>query len=227
MLGNAVALGFTRGGGTPPILWDGNSVAWFDMAKNITKDGSNRISEWGDYSESGHPLLQAGADSIKPVLTADGVLFDGVDDYLKCASFTLNQPEFIYIVFRQLSWTRYEQIFDGNGNSTGYLMQDAATPDLKISAGTQSGVISPTLNTFVIVRALFNGASSKLILNDGTPVTGNFGAANMMGFTLGVKGSASSGFSHCEVKEAIIRKIADTAPNEAAIYNYLKDKYSL
>jgi hypothetical protein len=48
----------------------------------------------------------------------------------------------------------------------------------------------------------------------------------MGGFTLGGL-SAWSLSSNIVVKECIVRKIADTSPNEAAIYAYLKAKYGL
>lgn len=203
----------------PSVLDDGNTMAWYDYKENAT------VSNWGDKSGNGNDLLQA-TPTNQPTITADGVLFDGINNYMKANTFTLIQPEHVYIVFRQLSWVRYEIIFDGIGNTTGYLMQDASSPNLKISAGTQSAEVSLTLGNWGIVRALFNGAASKLILNNGTPVTGNFGAANLNGFTLG-RGGTSGGTSNIEVKEIIIRKVADSASDETAIYNYLANKYSI
>lgn len=213
----------------PAILSDGNTVGFYeyDDLTTITKDGSNRISLWKDKLLSGRDLAQAGADNLKPIWGATEIAFDGVAQYLKTAAFTLNQPEEIFIVFNQVTWTIGKYIFDGNANNSGMLRKDGTTPQLKIYAGTISAAnANLPINTYGIGRILFNGASSKFILDNTAPVTGNYGAVNMGGFTLGTSGNAAIP-SRVNVKAVIIRKIADTAPNEIIIYNYLATKYGL
>ena len=210
----------------PAILDDTNTVLWVDYQTNITKDGSDLVSVWGDKSGNGNDLLQA-VGTNQPLQTADGILFDGVDNFMKAVAFTLVQPEIIYIVFKPVSWGVNRTIFDGNSSLSGALFQGGSTPELKMYAGSVSPVnANATIGTYHIARVLFNGASSKMIINETTPLTGNFGASNMGGFNLGQRGSGSS-FSNIEVKEVIIRKIADTSPNEAEIYAYLSSKYGI
>jgi hypothetical protein len=48
----------------------------------------------------------------------------------------------------------------------------------------------------------------------------------MGGFTLG-SNQYQEAWSNIQVKEIIIRKVSDSTADEAAIYNYLKDKYGL
>jgi hypothetical protein len=65
-----------------------------------------------------------------------------------------------------------------------------------------------------------------LQVNATAAVTGNTGVANLGGFTFG--GNVGGGnYGNIEAKEIIIRKIADSAPDQTAIYNYLKTKYGL
>ena len=225
---NALGLPFRRRGlVVPPVLSDGNTVAWFDKTENITKDGSNFVSAWGDKSGNGNDLLQA-AGTNQPLWSADGVLFDGIDNFMKCAAFTLVQPTMIYLVVKQITWALNDRIFDGEAGNSGVLYQTATTPGLKAFAGTNSTQNDNlVVNTFGIIRILFNGASSKLIVNETTPVTGNFGASDMGGFILGSAASGASGWSNIQAAEPIIRKIADTAPNEQIIYDFLASKYSI
>lgn len=214
----------------PSILEDGNTVAWFDMDESyMTKDGANLVSQWADRSGEDNHLLQAGADSIKPVWSSTGVLFDGVDDFLKCATFTIVQPEHIYIVLRQKTWTTNDAIFDGDGINQGKLMQKNGTPSMRIYAGAEIPADNTqiiTLDTFGIVKVLFNGASSYIQADEITRSTGDAGAVDLDGFTLASTG-AGSAFSHIEVKEVIIRNVADSDPNALIISNYLKSKYYL
>jgi hypothetical protein len=207
------------------LLADGNTWAWYDYNQSVTKDGSNFVSVWADRLGSGHNLLQA-TGSIQPLWTADGIDFDGVDNIMKTAEGVVNQPTNIYIVFKQVTWTNIDYIFDGYISVGGQLSQRTSTPNVYISAGTPSSLASVTLDTWCIVRVLFNGASSKLQLNAEAAITGNFGANHMDGMTLG-NSSATGRASDVIVKEVIIRIVDDSDENETTIYNYLKAKYGL
>jgi hypothetical protein len=219
------------GASYPAVLEDGNTVKWFDFMENITMNESNLVSSWDNKSGVNGiipgALLQAGADSIKPAWSANGVLFDGVSDYMKCNAFTLIQPEFIYMVVNQVSWSLNDRLFDGESFLSGGILQDSTTPNISINAGSNVASNSNlNVGSFGIVRALFNGASSKLIVNATTPTTGNAGSDNMGGFTIGARGGTGS-YSNIQVKEVIIRKVADGATDEQSIYDYLAGKYSI
>lgn len=208
------------------ILTDGSTVLWVDATQNVTKNGSDLVSLWGDKSGNGNDLVQA-TETNRPLWSADGILFDGVDNFMKAAAFTLVQPEFIYIVFKQVTWTNGDYILDGNGTNVGYLRQLGVTPELQAYAWTASANDSNlSLNTYGIARVQFNGASSTFQINENTQITGNFGAANMGGFTLGSRGDNST-FGNIEVKEVIVRNTDDDTYKNGTIYNYLADKYGI
>lgn len=227
MLGNAIALGFTRGGGAPLILGDGNTVAWFDYLQMITKDGSDFVSVWGDASTNSNDLLQP-TGTNQPLWSSDGVLFDGVDNFMDTLSFTLNQPEFIYAVLKQVTWSADGRIFDGDTIDSGVLYQNPGTPQLTLYAGSNAAINGNlALDTFGVIRVLINGASSSVQINETTKTTGDAGSRDMGGFILGSKSGGALNHGNIQVKELIIRKIADTAPNEQIIYDYLAAKYSI
>jgi hypothetical protein len=210
--------------GTPAVLNDGNTVAWFDYEENVTKDGSNYVSIWGDKSGNNNDLEQlTGAN--QPIYSASGILFDGVSDNMKTDPFTLNQPEFIYIVLKQVSYTGFDCLFDGNSNLTGALVQPALNA-LRIQAGASLGNVAFTVGDWGIVRVVFNGASSKIQVNEDAALEGNPGANNMGGFTIGSRGGLIR-HGNVEVKEIIIRKIVDATGDEQDIYDYLANKYGL
>ena len=215
----------------PSIMDDGNTVKWFDYLVNVTKDGSDLVSSW-DNAESlsgiiAGALLQA-TETNKPTLNANGILFDGVDNFMRCSAFTFEQPEFIYMVVNPKSWQNNDRFFDGDSSGTGIVYQTGTTPGVKANAGASSAENSNlAVGAYGIVRVLFNGASSALQVNETTKLAGNYGSNDMGGFTLGTNGAASAQFSNIEVKEIILRKSADSDANSNIIYNYLKDKYSL
>ena len=211
----------------PPVIRDGSTVAWFlsDEPTTLTLDGANRVSRWNDYLGSGHDLIQ-GVGADQPLWSANGVLFDGATEYMKCGVFAYVQPEMIYMVVKQVTWTDGDYIFDGNVTNNGMLRQETLTPNLTVYSGAFLANADLAVDTWGIVRVLFNGALSEFIINDLIPTTGNTGAVDMGGFTLSAQATGNIQ-ANIEVKEIILRNVADTAPNEAAIYAYLAAKYGI
>jgi len=166
-------------------------------------------------------------NGYRPLWSADGIAFDGTNDFLKTSPFSLAQPEMIYAVMKQVTWTKDDYLFDGNATNGGKLTQDTATPKIGIYSGAYlTGNANLAVNTWGIVRALFSGASSSLQVNETAALTGNAGTAYMGGFTIGARGAGDASFGRITAKEIIIRK-AYNAADDAILYAYLKAKYSL
>ena len=53
------------------------------------------------------------------------------------------------------------------------------------------------------------------------------GASDMGGFTLGSSGSGLSGWINAEFQEILIRKTAPSVSDEAEMFEYAKNKYSI
>ncbi len=210
-------------GGYLALLNDGNTVGWYlaDNLATITKDGSDFVSQWNDYLAGGNNLLQA-AGTNQPLWVSPGTIrFDGVDNFLKCVAFTYNQPEEIWLICKLVSYTYVDYLFDGNTVNKGVIYQDSVPNTLKAYAGTSSAAnANLSINTWGVIRVLFSGAASEFKIDATATVTGNFGASNMGGFTLGSTATPSN-YGTIEVKEVILRKIADTASDITLIYDYL------
>ncbi len=200
-----------------------NLELWTRYNQGITETGSG-VSQWDDQSGNGNHLKQA-TGTNQPTMQADGsILFDGVDNYLVADAFTLVQPETIYLLFKQVTWTGNDYIFDGNSAEGGVLRQQpaGASPQLAIYAGTALATNSDlTLDTYGVAAVVFNGASSVLQVDNGTPLEGAAGAANMGGFTLGRRATAAN-FSNIQVKEALIYSVAHDAATRAQVITYLQ-----
>lgn len=158
-------------------------------------------------------------------ITADGsILFDGIAHFLKTDAFTLNQPTTVYFLGKQVTWTALDTIYDGDTTAgVMRLQQLTTTPNLALrnSAGTAAANNTElALNTYGVVTAVFNGASSLLQVNNGTPVIGDFGASTPGGFVLGAN-AVSSDFSNIQVKEILIYNVAHDAGQRASLVNYL------
>ncbi len=210
----------------PSVLVDGNTVGWYisdATGTTVALTTGNTVSAWVDTLGSGHNLLQA-TTTKQPLWSTNGILFDGVDDYMKTVAFTYNQPEMIYIVVNQITATSNDTLFDGNTLNTGRVYQSG---NLVMYNGAGSQLIRPiTLGTFQIMRCLFNGSQMTFQINNITKTSGSCGLNNMGGFTLGANGS-NTGWGNMQVKEIVLRNVADNPTDETAIYNYLSSKYGI
>jgi len=219
--GTAYSTEFVQKTAEPAIISDGNSVAWYDYSSGITKDGSNFVSAWNSRIGTNHLAQATGTN--QPLCTATGVLFDGIDNFMQSPNVALTQPNFVYIVLNQKNWFATDCFI----STVGLIRQDTVTPGIRIFAGSFLGPNNNlALNTYGILRALFNGALSKMIINATSPTTGNAGVGTSTYISIGRPPDGTI-YANFEVKEIIIRKIADDSTNETAIYNYLKNKYSL
>jgi hypothetical protein len=220
------------------VIRASGTMGWFDYSYTPSLVMHNdSISEWSDKLGSAHDLLQA-TTTKQPILRLtspdwnyNGVVFNGTDDFLKATNFTYNQPSYVYFVFNNLVTLSGKVAFDGSVYNRGMLCKTTGGRNnfIDIAAGT----LSPNSDqleyrTTGIIRALFNGASSKFIVNEATPITGNFGTNAQGGITIGSDGSGANRWSNIVVKEAIFRNSVDTVgtpDNDVNIYNYLKNKY--
>jgi hypothetical protein len=172
---------------------------------------------------TGNHLIQEDTAAAQPLWSAaNGVLFDGVNDFMKATAFAFVQPEFIYFVGRQVTWVAANRILDGNTVNSAVLTQTVISPEIAILVSAWSANINLTLNIFGIIKILVNGANSIFQVNNTAAWNGNLGAGNMSGFTLGANGN-NTFVSNIEVKEIILRRSADNAATQASIYNYLKN----
>lgn len=197
-----------------------NPVAWFRYGQGITSSGG-AVSQWDDRSGNGRHLKQATATNQPALQTDLSILFDGVDNYLKCDAFTLNQPVTIYVLGKQITWTASEYLWDGDDVDTGGLRQRPTSPGLGLVAPTL-GVVSNdlALDTYGAICAVYNGANSVLQISNSAAVTGDAGANNMGGFILGAA-RAESQWSHSQFKEAILLADAHDADTRYRIIQYL------
>ncbi len=203
-------------------------AAWFRFGAGLTDDGAGLCSNWADQSGNGRDLKAT--TTARPTIQADkSVLFDGSANFMKCDAFTLNQPETVYFLIKQITWGNDLRFCDGNSNFTMLVNQQTATPQISMYAtGAQVANNSNlALNTWGVVAAVFNGASSSLQVNNTTATTGYPGAGNAGGFTLGANSDGAGGWSNIQVKEVILYAAAHTADQRTQVINYLTGVGSL
>ncbi len=199
---------------------DMTPAAWYRYAQGQTIAGGG-VSVWAD--RSGNSRDMAGSVGQRPVVQTDGsLLFDGVDDVMKPTGFTLNQPVSVYLLMKQVTWTADDFIIDGDTQDTMVIYQNLTTPRLRAYAGAFSAEnANLAVGAYGVVQGVFNGASSVLQVDATTAITGNFGATNPGGITLGAGGSSAIGWSNIQVKEVIVFNAAHSATQREFMRAYL------
>ena len=215
-------------------LWlDGSDIATLfqDSAKTtpVTADG-DVVGAMADKSGNGRDLLQATTANKPLYKTAiqnglSVVRFDGTDDKLGPTVFTLNQPFTIVMVINQITWTDLDYISDGGTDTTTAIHLRTITPTIAMYAGSIScDNTGLTVGSFGILRALFNGASSVSEVNNNTEQTGNVGAANAGGFTIGRVTTSPSRHPNIEIGEVVIY---NSSIKYQGLKNYLNSKWAV
>jgi len=187
--------------GAGTLVFDANFALPAKLATSFTESSSNAATVTINTSGatgariSGARDLYQGTAANQPILTiaaaGNYLTFDGSNDYLKAAAFALAQPETVYFVGSQVTWTSTDRLYDGNTGASMTLRQVVGTPQLGITAGSSLNGASLTLATNGVVTSVFNGASSAVRVNRTAAITGDAGVlGNGGGFTLG---SASDG----------------------------------
>lgn len=197
-------------------------AAWFRYAQGITEAGQG-VSVWADQSGNSRDLKQ-GTDGARPAKQSDGsILFNGTDEYLKCDAFTLNQPETVYILFKSVTATAADTVFDGNVGNTMRLYQSINADPTLVATSDGTALISGSLalDSYGVVCAVYNGASGVLRVNNAADVTGSVGAGNAGGFTLGAFGTISA-WANIQVKEVAIFPAAHDANTRLHTIRYLQ-----
>lgn len=219
-------------GGYSPYRLPG-LAARFDASdlSSITFDGSNRVSQWRDKSGNLRHLAQA-TGSKQPLLqigARNNLLFDGADDWMQAPAFTLNQPETVYWVGQQVSWTADDTLIEGNALNSFGLQQDgrASSPRLAPVAGSYGPITDAvTLGTDVVLAVVCNGASSRMQVNAAAATTGDVGAANMGGLIVGATASSLKS-ANMTVKEILVFAAAHDAATRTRVNAWLGSKWGI
>jgi hypothetical protein len=193
------------------LVFDANFSLPAKLAGSFTESSVNAatvtINTSGDLGAriSGARDLYQGT-TLKMALLSTGsdgrnvATFDGSNDYMKAAPFSLSQPETVYFVGSQLTWTQFDTLYDGNAAGAGQLFQQTSPDTIRISAGASGPELALSLNTRAVVSAVFNGASSSLRVNRSAAEIAAAGSLAMAAFTLGAHGggAGSSNITFCE-----------------------------
>ncbi len=198
------------GGWTPNRLFGAGEAGdwWSCAARSSTFQNSAATTPAGDgdpvgglVGQKNGNVLTQGTTAKKPTLHLGGGLWwittDGVDDFL-AKSFTLDAPITRISAIQQVSWTGGPVLLDG-GAALAQLYQQTSSPRVTMwSSGNGPTTTELILGENHVVTEVFNGASSKIAVDNNAYNTGNPGTLNPGGLTIGASrvGSSAAGIQY-------------------------------
>lgn len=205
------------------------AASFIESSANVATVTINTTGDVGARICGARDLVQL-TGSKQPTLSGGGALFDGVTQYLKTAAFALNQPETVYLIGQQVTWTLNDQWMDGNASGTLQMYQRTGTPTYGIFAGASAINTSNPLALGVngIICARFNGALSLIRTNLKTADNGDLASATgASGFTLAANGGGATQFGNILAKEILIFSTAHDVSTQNRIIRFLANKWGV
>jgi len=206
-------------------------TAWY-KADALVLSNDDAVASWADSSGNGNTLTQASGvnrpiykTNIKNSLPA--VLF-GASQYMDSAAFgvALAQPGTVIIAAKApAEVTVSHQAFSGQTGTARwviYLVSDA----YHLFASSDIAGDTATIDEWVILTSVVNGASSSLQKNTATAVTGNAGTYALDGVRLGGS-SVPDAHWLSYILEVLVFSSALSAGNITNVQNYLSAKWGI
>jgi hypothetical protein len=217
------------------LAFDANFATAAKLATSFTESSSNAatvtINTTGDLGAricGARDLVQM-TGTKQPTISGGGALFDGTDDYMKAAAFSLAQPTTVYFVGQQVTWTINDRFFDGGDNNTMLLYQATTTPNIRpYSTGgdVATNVGTWALGTNAIVTNIYSTTLGATRINRATAQAQTLSSSTPNGFTLGasVTGSAPSNMN---VLGVLIYSAAHDTATQNRVIKYLSQYYGI
>ena len=218
--------GFGAGGGRTAAADQGIATATGVSAWTDIVSGSTTLAQ---STTANQPAYDSSA-TVNTLADAGKMTFDGTNDSLYSADVkNTGQPIHIFTVFNPLAWVNNQHIFGGKGNFIFGAIGSASAYAIQADVGS-IGNTQFASDTWALGITLFNGSSSSVAYNDGSPTTGNAGTGDMeFGFVLAGNPALppSTQFGNYELAEILIYDAAITGSALTDIKSYINGQYEL
>lgn len=219
LLGQGFNLGAFNPGGFAP---SGSPAAWWDASAETAYADDQRVDTFFDQAGSNDLIAAGAARPFYKTAIQNGlniVRFDGATSVMGPVAFTLTQPWTLFAAIQVDAYGANDRLFDALAVNNGTIYQSGGTPTINLYAqgGAAAANTSLTLGSWHVLTCVFNGASSLIRVDGANQTTGNPGAADPGGITMGAQ---SGGGNQCDmdVGEVIIYNSAESvAANEAML----------
>ena len=199
-------------------------------SSTITKDSSNLVSQWNDFSSQGNNISQA-TSSKQPLFVENVqngrpvIRFDGSNDMLQRTTYVngaLTQPNTVFYVGK-IGGNEDFTFASGTLGSENSVLTTGS--NLTMYAGSIYGADN-AVTTLQQYTFLYNTTSSTMRVNGSQTDTGSVGTHTMQGFTVGANYTDAQ-WSAIDVCEILVYNGTLSDTNRDEIESYLMEKWGL
>jgi hypothetical protein len=211
--------------------------AWYDASTSSSITTQTGVSQWADLSGNARHLTQSTTNNQPAygTVTLNGkptITFDGTNDVLRSAAWTLNQPYHTFAIFRHestFSSATYGLAHNIGSPRSGELNYGAATSLATFSGASlfRTGIASGAREAFNPYEIEVNGVSSAVRFRT-LSSTGTGGTNNSNGLTVGANGNTTPAqHGDMSVAEIAIFSRVLTGGDLTKVRNYLANKWAV
>ena len=202
-------------------FYDAGGTKVFDLDLTAQTEGSLSFSETSSYAAT--TTIQAQNAKQTQIVGSPQIVGDGAAYFMR-ASYTQAQPCTRYFLARFPLWTSGRYMTDGAAAAnTAAMTATTSTPSRSMNAGSSANeTTAAALLATHVVAMVWDGASSKFVVDATTVSGGDPGAATTGGLTILADGAAvPSLFAGGQFKEIIEYDRAHSASEITTILRYL------
>lgn len=218
--------------GTPSGSPPGTPVLWLERPDLNAGQAVNAFANQGEAGAA-RDLAQATATKQPVLIPWDPTIrhsflhFDGADDYLR-GTWTQAQPVHRFGALLPTDSAVANAVpWDGGPAYSQQLYCHADGITLIGYAGTGLNKTGTTVDDWHRVEVGYNGASSRIRVDDLAPVAGNIGAGAPNGLTLGRRGSASAQYADTRIVEIIGYNRILSGLEQQQVHDYFTARYGI
>lgn len=228
------------GGGLLPPQTVPGLIWWLKADAGVTKDGSNKVSNWADQSGSGFDVAQNSA-ALQPTFTAVGqnglpvISFDGTDGMGSATSTIMSgaTANTFYIVSKANS--DQDGMIICNQSSGGFFLRYRSGTQIRYNSSgsldVSNGVAFGSYSYLTVIQRAFIGSPDTVTIRQNGGVLGTSGAmaisAADRNMRVGINADDASVTLTGAIGEIIAYTGVHTAPQIAIVETYLATRWGL
>lgn len=215
----------------PACVLDGNTKWWieFDDIDHITFDGSSKIQRWDSIDPSIPGYFDQSTPGVRPILGANGVVFDGVTWMQSANTFSLTQPTCSYWVLKPTTHASNARFICGYSNDQERISQNVSEGSIQFyNTNSLLGAGSLPIGSWAIMMTKMSQTeNTKIQINDVLKLNTSTHPLFNVAFSGLKMASRYTNLQHVafELKAFGFRNVEETQENWDAIYTYLYQKY--
>lgn len=188
------------------------------------------VNTWSDSSGNSNDFIRGAGTPMYKTNIVNGLpavmITSALGGKMTTPNFGAAQPDTIFIVFQRTTDGSAMCLYDGLGQFTQLLYNSSGSGSIAMFADNNLAGTTVATGVWAVFSSIFNGASSVTYSNGQSIITGDVGASNGGGMTIGETGGGSFNTDGV-IAEILYYNSSLSTTNRQAVEDYLGTKYAI